>query len=267
MDHDNKATTLKAEMAKKNLHTKRGLLFNNTTTTFEAFHSVPRMEETITNDFITPLSTKSTSSYLHQQRQHHRSKSLLLHDTSLLSRMGNQFNNSNALNTGYPTRSISPTSNIALTSSSTSLLSSTSNQHPYFLLYNTSSAMTPPSQNEESQFQSLVLNSTSSTPILPSSINLDQNPPCNTLYVGNLPTNTNQQELVGLFTNCIGYKRCSFRVKSNGPMCFVEFEDKTFAALALKDMQGVPLSNSVKGGIRLSYSKNPLVSTSANIRI
>jgi hypothetical protein len=232
MDHDNKATTLKAEMAKKNLHTKRGLLFNNTTT-FEAFHSVPGFED----DMNIPISTKSISSY--------RSKSLL-HDTnsSLLSRMGTTTN-------GYPSRSISPTLNIALTSSSTSLLSSASNQHPYFSLYNSTSAITPPKE-------SLVMNSTS-TPILPSSVNLDQNPPCNTLYVGNLPAQTNQQELVGLFTNCIGYKRCSFRVKSNGPMCFVEFEDKAYAALALKDMQGVPLSNSVKGGIRLSYSKNPLV--------
>lgn len=257
MDHDNKTTILKAEMAKKNLHTKRGLLFNNITT-FEAFHSVSHTEETTANDFISPTLTKSTSSYPHQ-RQHHRSSSLL-HDnnSSLLNRMGNQFN-STSITASYP-RSTSPSSNIALTSSSTSLLSSASNQHPYFPLYNNASSITPPLQNDESQFRSLALNSTSSTPILPSSINLDQNPPCNTLYVGNLPAQTNQQELVGLFTNCIGYKRCSFRVKSNGPMCFVEFEDKAFAAMALKDMQGVPLSNSVKGGIRLSYSKNPLVS-------
>jgi hypothetical protein len=88
----------------------------------------------------------------------------------------------------------------------------------------------------------------------------DQNPPCNTLYVGNLPPNTNEEELKNMFCKCPGYKRLSFRNKSNGPMCFVEFEDAIYAAQALQDLHGNPLSNSVKGGIRLSFSKNPLVS-------
>ncbi|KAG1057063.1 hypothetical protein G6F46_011790 [Rhizopus delemar] len=86
----------------------------------------------------------------------------------------------------------------------------------------------------------------------------DQNPPCNTLYVGNLPPDANEEELKSMFSKCAGYKRLSFRNKSNGPMCFVEFEDAIFAAQALQDLHGNPLSNSVKGGIRLSFSKNPL---------
>ncbi|CEG63651.1 Putative RNA binding protein [Rhizopus microsporus] len=87
----------------------------------------------------------------------------------------------------------------------------------------------------------------------------DQNPPCNTLYVGNLPPNANEDELKSMFSKCAGYKRLSFKNKSNGPMCFVEFEDAIYAAQALQDLHGNPLSNSVKGGIRLSFSKNPLV--------
>ncbi|KAL0086653.1 hypothetical protein F4703DRAFT_1792888 [Phycomyces blakesleeanus] len=86
----------------------------------------------------------------------------------------------------------------------------------------------------------------------------DQNPPCNTLYVGNLPPNTNEDELKILFSKCSGYKRMSFRNKSNGPMCFVEFDDVQCATQALQDLHGNMLSNSVKGGIRLSFSKNPL---------
>ncbi|KAG0324516.1 hypothetical protein BGZ99_001711 [Dissophora globulifera] len=86
----------------------------------------------------------------------------------------------------------------------------------------------------------------------------DQNPPCNTLYVGNLPMNTSEDELRALFSRCVGYRRLSFRTKSNGPMCFVEFENIDCATQALNDLYGNPLSNSVKGGIRLSYSKNPL---------
>ena len=50
----------------------------------------------------------------------------------------------------------------------------------------------------------------------------DQNPPCNTLYVGNLPNDSCEEELRHLFQCCPGYKRLSFKTRSNGPMCFVE---------------------------------------------
>ncbi|RMZ88946.1 hypothetical protein DV736_g3823, partial [Chaetothyriales sp. CBS 134916] len=86
----------------------------------------------------------------------------------------------------------------------------------------------------------------------------DQNPPCNTLYVGNLPIDTSEDELKVLFSKQRGYKRLCFRTKQNGPMCFVEFEDISFATKALNELYGVQLHNSVKGGIRLSFSKNPL---------
>ena len=86
----------------------------------------------------------------------------------------------------------------------------------------------------------------------------DQHPPCNTLYVGNLPIDTSEDELKALFSKQRGYKRLCFRPKQTGPMCFVEFEDVSFATKALNDLYGQPLHNSVKGGIRLSFSKNPL---------
>lgn len=86
----------------------------------------------------------------------------------------------------------------------------------------------------------------------------DQNPPCNTLYVGNLPVDTSEEELKTVFSKQRGYKRLCFRTKQNGPMCFVEFEDISMATRALNDLYGYMLHNSVKGGIRLSFSKNPL---------
>ncbi|KAJ2079911.1 hypothetical protein H4R24_003440 [Coemansia sp. RSA 988] len=87
----------------------------------------------------------------------------------------------------------------------------------------------------------------------------DQNPPCNTLYVGNLPIGAKEDELRQAFQAALGYKRMSFKAKPNsGPMCFVEFESIDFATLAMNDLDGRMLSNSVGGGIRLSYSKNPL---------
>ena len=50
----------------------------------------------------------------------------------------------------------------------------------------------------------------------------DQNPPCNTLYVGNLPSENCEDELRLLFQGCLGYKRLSYKTRPNGSMCFVE---------------------------------------------
>lgn len=86
----------------------------------------------------------------------------------------------------------------------------------------------------------------------------DMNPPCNTLYVGNLPMGSSEDELKNIFSRQRGYKRLCFRAKANGPMCFVEFDDISCATRALNELYGAPLTNSVKGGIRLSFSKNPL---------
>ncbi|EFX02351.1 RNA-binding protein [Grosmannia clavigera kw1407] len=86
----------------------------------------------------------------------------------------------------------------------------------------------------------------------------DQNPPCNTLYVGNIPMDTSEEELKALFSKQRGYKRLSVRSKGNGPMCFVEFEDISFATKTLYELYGAALRGSTRGGIRLSFSKNPL---------
>ncbi|CCD26558.1 Whi4p NDAI_0H03850 [Naumovozyma dairenensis CBS 421] len=96
----------------------------------------------------------------------------------------------------------------------------------------------------------------------------DQNPPCNTLYVGNLPPDATENELRQLFSCQNGFRRLSFRNKNtnghghgHGPMCFVEFEDINFATQALGELYGSQLPRatlSSKGGIRLSFSKNPL---------
>lgn len=103
----------------------------------------------------------------------------------------------------------------------------------------------------------------------------DQNPPCNTLYVGNLPPDATEGELRALFLPQKGFRRLSFRTKNlssggpssgashnHGPMCFVEFEDVAHATRALAELYGRalprPNGSNGKGGIRLSFSKNPL---------
>ncbi|KAI0340878.1 hypothetical protein BDW22DRAFT_358196 [Trametopsis cervina] len=96
----------------------------------------------------------------------------------------------------------------------------------------------------------------------------DQNPPINTLYVGNLPASNSpggspstylEERLRDLFSPRPGYRKLCFRHKSNGPMCFVEFEDVAHATKALNELNGDNLNGLIRGGgIRLSYSKNPL---------
>ena len=49
-----------------------------------------------------------------------------------------------------------------------------------------------------------------------------------------------------MFSKQKGYKRLCFRTKQNGPMCFVEFEDVSFATKALHELYGHPLHNSIK---------------------
>ncbi|KAI9057415.1 hypothetical protein FKP32DRAFT_1583840 [Trametes sanguinea] len=68
-----------------------------------------------------------------------------------------------------------------------------------------------------------------------------------------------EDRLRDLFSKQPGYRKLCFRQKSNGPMCFVEFESVEYATKALNDLYGDSLNGLVRnGGIRLSYSKNPL---------
>ncbi|WBW75518.1 RNA-binding protein Mde7 [Schizosaccharomyces osmophilus] len=89
-------------------------------------------------------------------------------------------------------------------------------------------------------------------------VHADQNTPCNTIYVGNISGYDQEKELRKLFSTQPGYRRLSFKVKGSNPMCFVEFEEISYATKTLNQLQGAILKNSPKGGIRLSYSKNPL---------
>ena len=98
------------------------------------------------------------------------------------------------------------------------------------------------------------------------SFSIDANPPGNTLFVGNLPGSINtapastqlEEALRKIFSQKKGFRQMSFRVKSSGPMCFVEFDDVGCAGRALGEANGDTLDGTVKGGLRLSFSKNPL---------
>lgn len=98
------------------------------------------------------------------------------------------------------------------------------------------------------------------------SFSIDANPPGNTLFVGNLPASITappsstqlEDSLYKVFSAKNGFRQMSFRVKSSGPMCFIEFEDVGCAGRALGELNGDTLEGMVKGGLRLSFSKHPL---------
>lgn len=302
-----KGCMLKAEMAKKNLHTKRGLLneqqqqlkaytlqeqqasqpqsptnirFPNHSA-FEAFHSVPPIKSPSYNEFFNPdlmspppfdiarsqsvdasksmdLFMKS-SRFIQQENLDYLSKSTPTTELTFraMNSLLNHTNNNNNNNNNIHHLSSSKSTGLSRVMEEIHHEPIITRFHPL-----NTSLSTPPKSSSPPP-PGIISPTTSYRSLggilVGSSNPADQNPPCNTLYVGNLPSNTNEEELKIMFSKCPGYKRLSFRNKSNGPMCFVEFEDTIYAAQALQELHGNPLSNSVKGGIRLSFSKNPLV--------
>jgi len=293
-----KGSVLKAEMAKKNLHTKRGLSneqnttfplltpskrfstpnnINTATATYDAFHSVPPFAPPpLPSDLLSPqdygYDFYSDSVYTPT------TPTTPVFDQTPFSSARGSFDATNGglvgaprpLNNGVRHYGKSIFENV----DDLNYLSSKSN--PVEIVSKTG-------KNQSNGFNTALLvgddlphamsalsiNTTippsviSSSPSIPSPgfrppNPADQNPPCNTLYVGNLPMNTSEDELKQMFSNCPGYKRMCFRTKQNGPMCFVEFEDVHYATQAMNELYGNLLSNSVKGGIRLSFSKKSI---------
>ena len=156
-----------------------------------------------------------------------------------------------------PQLPVSQLSNLSLnTNSTTSPISGYTSPGGNMSLQSPTSAMSPSSMGPNTPYQMATQYHSRShyPPVNPA----DQNPPCNTLYVGNLPLNASEDELKAVFSKQRGYKRLCFRTKTAGPMCFVEFETITFATKTLHELYGHCLTNSGKSGIRLSFSKNPL---------
>lgn len=287
-----KGSVLKAEMAKKNLHTKRGLsidpyyplvsaskrysLSNMVPTTpshasaYEAFHSVPPALPSDRHppnpDFYPDLLSPGGTTQVFPDSMFTTTSGTNGGDL-FLSRLNHRMSSKGSIEedrfmpqhptatTGAPP--LPPTflqplpeepmtalpDNCSLDARLNGLSISTSTT--------TSNGGLPSPGITSPTFRSFALPSMTTT-------TTDQHPPCNTLYVGNLPHNTNEEELRAMFSQCIGYQRLVFSNKQNGPMCFVEFDDVACATHAMQDLYGKMLSNSTKGGIRLSYSKNPL---------
>lgn len=98
-------------------------------------------------------------------------------------------------------------------------------------------------------------------------IHFDQNPSCNTLLVGNMPSDTEKSELEALFSKQEGYKRLLLRRTQHDSICLVEFQDVTCALKTLNNLNGHCLQGGYLGGMRISFSRRPLETASFKERI
>ncbi|XP_058067880.1 uncharacterized protein LOC131217126 [Magnolia sinica] len=87
--------------------------------------------------------------------------------------------------------------------------------------------------------------------------NTKDNPPCNTLFIGNLGENIIEEELRGLFSAQPGYKQMKILRQERNTVCFIEFEDVNSATTVHQNLQGAVLPSSGRGGMRIQFSKNP----------
>lgn len=87
--------------------------------------------------------------------------------------------------------------------------------------------------------------------------NIKDNPPCNTLFIGNLGENINEEELRGIFSGQPGFKQMKVLRQERHTVCFIEFEDVNSATNVHHTLQGAVIPSSGSIGIRIQYSKNP----------
>ncbi|XP_042375731.1 RNA-binding protein with multiple splicing-like [Zingiber officinale] len=87
--------------------------------------------------------------------------------------------------------------------------------------------------------------------------NTKDNPPCNTLFIGNLGENVNEEEVKALFSVQSGFKQMKILRQERNTVCFIEFEDVVSAKNVHQNLQGALLASSGRGGMRIQFSKNP----------
>lgn len=87
--------------------------------------------------------------------------------------------------------------------------------------------------------------------------NTKDNPPCNTLFIGNLGDMVSEAELKGLFGSQPRFRQLKVVRGPRSTTCFIEYADIAAAVAVHERLQGAILSTSERGGIRIQFSKNP----------
>ncbi|KAF3601540.1 hypothetical protein F2Q69_00037641 [Brassica cretica] len=83
--------------------------------------------------------------------------------------------------------------------------------------------------------------------------NVKDNPPCNTLFIGNLGENINEEELRSLLSAQPGFKQMKILRQERHTVCFIEFEDVNSATNVHHNLQGAVIPSSGSVGMRIQY--------------
>ncbi|PWZ27892.1 Cell wall integrity protein scw1 [Zea mays] len=83
--------------------------------------------------------------------------------------------------------------------------------------------------------------------------NTKDNPPCNTLFIGNLGDTVVEEELRSLFSVQPGFKQMKVLRQDRNTVCFIEFEDVNAATSVHQTLQGAVIPSSGRGGMRIQY--------------
>ncbi|KAL2539082.1 RNA-binding (RRM/RBD/RNP motif) family protein [Abeliophyllum distichum] len=83
--------------------------------------------------------------------------------------------------------------------------------------------------------------------------NNKDNPPRNTLFIGNLGENINEEELRGLFSAHPGFKQKKVLRQERHIVCFIEFDDVNSATNVHRSLQGAVIPSSGSVGMRIQY--------------
>jgi len=100
----------------------------------------------------------------------------------------------------------------------------------------------------------VVMNHQLAAPMQPQQI---KNPPCNTLFIGNLTDGVEEDELREVFGDEPGFQQMKLVQTKKGISAFIEFVDTESAVACHKAKQGIVLKSSERGAIRVQFSKNP----------
>ncbi|KAI8465750.1 MAG: hypothetical protein J3K34DRAFT_379691 [Monoraphidium minutum] len=83
------------------------------------------------------------------------------------------------------------------------------------------------------------------------------NPPCSTLFIGNLGQGTTEDELRAVFGAQPGFVQLRYTLNPRGVTCFVEFDTVEDATAVHSSLQGKALDSNDRGAMRIQFSKAP----------
>jgi RNA recognition motif-containing protein len=96
----------------------------------------------------------------------------------------------------------------------------------------------------------------------------NDNPPCDTLFIGNVSPSVSDEEIAAYFRSVKGdlFKACKVNRNNNRVSAFVQFVDVPTAQEVHESEQGKELPGSDRGPMRIQFSRNALGATSKRYR-